>query len=155
MFLIGNTSMAQRALCQNTKMILFLNFRTIYLFNLSHWIKARIMLSNFSLDLCFFTFFAYKLPGFSIGGTFGLRLVKNSNSAWKYCISMNKCPGSNILTWMSNQERMIKWDNIQMSLRFDKYKMCLGLKEYANTKNFTMIRIHISTYPYMIHIWLI
>ena len=40
----------------------------------------------------------------------------------------------------------------QMSLRFDKYKMCLGLKEYANTKNFTMIRIHISTYPYMIHI---
>ena len=48
----------------------------------------------------------------SIGGTFDLRLVKNLNPFRKYCIALNKCPGLNTLTGISNQERMIKSENI-------------------------------------------
>ena len=105
-FLKGNTLMTQRALCQKYQYHIISKFRTIYLFQLSQWIKTWIMQSNFSLDLylslkchsstgVFFTYFANQPPGFSIGGTFGLRLVKNSNSIWKYCIFLSKCPGLN------------------------------------------------------------
>ena len=95
---MGNTPMERRALSQNTNTS-FLNLRTIYLFQLSQWIKTWIMQSSFSLNLHFFTYFANQLPGFSIGGTFGLTLVKNSNSAWKYCISLNKYTGFNTQTY--------------------------------------------------------
>ena len=116
---MGNTPMAQRALCQNTNTILFLNLRIIHLFQSSQWIKTWIMQSNFSPDLNLFlkchsstdvfpTYFANQVPGFCIGGTFWLRLVKNSNSFWKYCISLNKCPGLNTLTGMPDQEGLIK-----------------------------------------------
>ena len=103
-FLMGNTPMEQRALFQNTNMILFLNWMTIYLFQTSQWIKKWIMQSKFSLVLYlflkrhsstlfpFFTYFANQLPGFCIGGKFGLRFRKNSDSFWKYCISLKKCP---------------------------------------------------------------
>ena len=103
-FLMGNTPMEQRALFQNTNMILFLNWMTIYLFQISQWIKKWIMQSKFSLVLYlflkrhsstlfpFFTYFANQLPGFCIGGKFGLRFRKNSDSFWKYCISLKKCP---------------------------------------------------------------
>ena len=94
-FLMSNTPMTQKALCQNTDMILFLNLSTSYLFQ---WIKTWIMQSNFSPDFYVSTYFANQLPGFSIGGTFGLRLVKNSDSDWKYRISLNKCPERNTLT---------------------------------------------------------
>ena len=139
---MANTPMAQRALYQNTNMIVFLNLRTVYLFQSSQWMKTWIIQSIFSLDLycslkCrfsavrfFFTYFANQLPGFSIGGTFGLRLVKNSNSFWKYYI---KYPGLNTLTGISNKERMIESGNMHLSYRFNKYKMCSHLKACANT----------------------
>ena len=51
---MANTPMAQRALYQNTNMILFLNLRTVYLFQSSQWMKTWIIQSDFSLDLyCF------------------------------------------------------------------------------------------------------
>ena len=51
---MANTPMAQRALYQNTNMILFLNLRTVYLFQSSQWMKTWIIQSDFSLDLYFF-----------------------------------------------------------------------------------------------------
>ena len=49
-----------------------------------------------------FTYFANQQPGSFIDGTFRLRLVKNQNYFWKYCIALNKCLGLNTLTRMPN-----------------------------------------------------
>ena len=86
------------------------------IFKLEDYLPISIMSmdKNMSLDLylfltchsstgIFFTYFGNQLPG-----TFELRLVKNSNSAWKYCIYLNKCPGLNTLAGMPNQELMVK-----------------------------------------------
>ena len=44
--LLGNTPIAQTALCQNTNMILFLHLRTIYVFHLSQRIKTWIAVTG-------------------------------------------------------------------------------------------------------------
>ena len=79
-----------------------------------------MMQSNVSLDfylflkchsliaVFFLTYFANQLSGSFVSVTVDVRVVRKSNSCWKYCISLEKYPGLNTLTGMPNRKHKIK-----------------------------------------------